>query len=161
MTVLSPCRRCARKGDCERLADLRKSLRGAGITKANVRCGIPKADFPVGQPVVVRCFTLDYGEFADSGYRRVNVARHGVVRSHRAGKFRVLLNVGEEVGAPGEDDMPISIVTAYHDQLALVEEQEAPVKLCDCGLTEDRCGELAYRPHLRSGPWQCWSERIA
>lgn len=161
MTVLSPCRRCARKDTCERLADLREKLRGAGITKGNVRCGIPKVDFPVGQPVAVRTFTMEAADKFDPERpedQQVAVSRIGVVQRHRAGRFLVLLNVGQEVG---HEDRPISIIGVHHDQLSLVDGREVPVDLCPCGLTEDRCEDKALRPQLRAGPWQCWQERLA
>lgn len=160
MTSLSPCRRCARKDACERLSDLRKKLRGAGITKANVRCAIPKADFPIGQPVAVRTFTMEpahkfHPERPED--QQVAVSRIGVIQRHRAGRFLILLDVGQEVG---HADRPLSILGAHHDQLSLVEGREAPVDLCPCGLTEDRCEDKALRPQLRTGPWSCWQERI-
>lgn len=157
MTSLSPCRRCARRGACDRLADLRQTLRGTGITKANVKCAMPKVDFPIGQPVAVRCFTIeDSDRFNPEAPDEVKVAvsRLGVVMSHATGKFRVLLNVGEEVG-PG--DRPLAIVGAYHDQLSLVEGREMPVDLCACGLTEDRCRDPKKRPLMKGGDaWSCY-----
>lgn len=163
MTVLHPCHRCAHKSDCDRLSDLRARLRGAGITKGNVKCAIPQTDFPVGQPVSVRCFTLAWGEYGDDGYRRVPATRLGVVQRYQGGRFTVLLDVGQEVGEPdigepGSDARPIAIVRAYHDQLSLVEGLEAPVELCDCGLTRDRCKDPAKLPRLKSGAWQCWAK---
>lgn len=158
MTVLSPCRRCARKGTCERLADLRKSLRGSGVTKASVKCGIPATDFPVGQPVAVRCFDLDYGGHNSEDFCRVNVTREGVVMNYRAGKFRVLLNVGQEVGAP--EDGTIAILGVYPDQLSRIEGKDTPVELCGCGLTQDRCEDRTKLPRIRDGDWQCWEDRV-
>jgi|JI6StandDraft_1071083.scaffolds.fasta_scaffold183376_3 hypothetical protein len=145
MTVLFPCHRCARKGDCEKRAGLREKLRGAAVTKANVKCAIPKADFPIGAPVAVRTFTIE-------DERKTGISCRGVVMRHRAGRFLILLNVGEEVGL---EDRPISIIGAHHDQLSLVEGQEAPVELCECGLTDDRCKDKALRPQFRNGPWSC------
>lgn len=159
--MLFPCRRCARSETCERRADLRTKLRGSGITKANVKCAIPKVDFPIGQPVAVRTFTMEpAGRFHPERPedQQVAVSRSGVVQRHRAGRFLVLLNVGQEVG---HEDRPISIIGAHHDQLSLVEGRGIPVDLCPCGLTDDRCEDKTLRPQLRGGPWSCWQERLA
>ena len=133
-------------------------MRGTGITKANVRCGVPKADFPIGQPVAVRTFTVETEEADFPEHRQTFVSRIGVVQRHRAGRFLVLLNVGQEVG---HEDRPISIIGAHHDQLSLVEGRGIPVDLCPCGLTDDRCEDKTLRPQLRGGPWSCWQERLA
>lgn len=161
MTTFSPCRRCARRDDCGRLADLRKAMRGTGITKANVKCDIPKADFPVGTPVMVRCFTIVDGigwhpDYPEEG--KVAVDRPGVVRAHKGGKFVALLDVGSEVGRP--DDQSISIVGVYHDQLSRAEGRD-PVALCACGLTADRCGDVSKHPRLLNGnEWNCWGKGL-
>lgn len=154
MTAFSPCRRCAHRSDCGRLAGLRQTLRSTSITSAGVKCGIPAADFPPGTRVDVAIFTLAFGEDADDGYCRHKTVRTGTVRTWRGMKCGVLLDVGQEVGGPDEGDVKHAIVRVYHDQItARTEERRS---LCACGLTADRCADPAKQPKIKGADWGCY-----
>ena len=155
MTHLWPCRRCHRRDTCERRAELLGKLRGAGITKANVRCAIPQSDFPPGSTVDVLAFEIDVGSDGDE-FAKLETVRRGIVRSWRLGKASVVLNPGQEIIGPHHDEgCGISYLKVESDRMTRI---DVPiVELCRCGISTERCEE-GQRPMVRNGKWHCADE---
>lgn len=150
MTALRPCRRCHRRETCPVRADTLKSLRGLSITLANLRCGIPKEDFPIGSTVSVKAFEIVENDREDQV--KVDVFKIGVVRSWRNNKANVVLNAGQEIEKI-YDGGKIGYLSVETDRLTRV---DAPiVELCGCGIAQERCENSDYPP-VRNGEWNCW-----
>ena len=151
MTVFHPCFHCHRKAECPIKAQAAKALRGFNITKANIRCGIPKQDFPPGTTVEVRTFVLaDIGDFEPT-YKKEPAWRRGVIARWKGSKATVALNKDQEIEQPS--DSAIGYLSVTPDRLGRV---DVPlVELCHCGLTQERCQDGDY-PSVRNGEFQCW-----
>ncbi len=159
MVSLTPCRRCHRRADCaikQKHVDL---LRGSAITKANVRCVIPEADFPPGTPVLVKAFEMQHDGYLDEGgedYIKVKVERAGIVTGwkKKGKKATVVLDVGAEIRpASKNQDECIAHLHAEPDRLTRTGD---PVDMCECGgLPKARCASRQF-PYLRGGSdWTC------
>lgn len=151
MTSLFPCRRCHRRGDCPIETEARTRLRGSKITSAKIKCAIPQQDFPVGSVVSVQAFEID-----PEYYNNSVIKRRGVVTRWLAGRATVILDKDQEIQKPDGDGAIGYLKNVESDRLALT---GAPtLKLCDCGLSYDRCGERDF-PSIRQGEWDCFSEK--
>lgn len=153
MTVLHPCLRCHRKDDCEIKQNTLKQIRGAGVTKAKLRCKIPEQDFPLGSVVSVQAFEIREtarGDFDDLA--KVRVDRVGVVRSWRDGKACVVLNKDQEIQKLYDENDRIGFLHVTSDRLTRI--SDAFVDLCKCGLPESRCQD-GDMPSVRGGAWFC------
>lgn len=152
MTVLHPCLHCHRKSDCQIKIDTLAGLKGLRISKANLRCKIPRQDFPIGASVTVQAFELfDCGYSDAESYRKSAITRRGVVSAWKGNKATVVLDKDEEIETP---DGNIAHLHAEPDRLARI---DAPlVEMCSCGgLSKARC-EANDHPSLRNdGAWYC------
>ncbi len=155
MTSLSPCRRCHRRADCEIRERTLASLRGLGITKANLRCAIPEHDFPVGSHVRVQAFELVEGGYWDEGWRRNDIVRLGTVTGWHGKKATVCLDMGQEIALPeAEGRPPIFFLHAEPDRLTL--SDDTVVALCRCGsLPKSRCEAGEFPADRHGNPWGC------
>lgn len=158
MTSLTPCRRCHRRETCQKRADTLASLRGLGITRANVRCTIPEEDFPVGTAVTVKAFELTFGGWHDDGWRKSDTVRRGTVVGWSDKKATVVLDQDQEIAIP-DRETPISYLRAEPDRLTAI--PDAPkADLCECGnLTKDRCEAKDFPMRRDGSDWFC--QRIA
>lgn len=151
MAVLTPCRQCHRRDDCEVKARTQKALRGLAITKATVKCAIPASDFPPGSVVDVRAFQIVESDRYEHEYRKEAVIRRGVVSKWRENKATVILDPGQEIEKTDGDK--IAFLKLPSDRLTQSGEQR--VELCPCGLSRARCDAATF-PHLPKGAeWFC------
>lgn len=159
MTTFWPCRRCNHRETCLRLKDMRKQLRGAGITKANVKCSVPASDFPPGATVDVQAFEMTEGggTYDSYGLEKTAIVRRGVVREWTRGYAAVVLNADQEIRKFDSTDSIGYLKKVEPDRLTRVDVPIA--KLCSCGLTAERC-ENGDHPSIRDGKWAC-AERLA
>lgn len=148
MTVLQPCLHCHRSADCETKRSTLARLRGLSITKANVRCRVPKEDFPEGSVVDVKAFEIDT-EYSN----KFHVVKRGVIARWRSGKVSIVLDKTQEIETP--DGHNIGYLHVTTDRLTKVEG--ATRELCKCGLTQERCENRDY-PSIRTGEWSCFEQ---
>lgn len=151
MTLLHPCLHCHRKADCPIKAATSAKLRGLNITKATLRCAIPKEDFPVGAVVDVAAFEIL--EDGDGNTGKSSIVRRGVISSWHKGKATVVLYRDQEIAVA--DENAIGYLKVATDRLSRV---DAPiVELCTCGLDVKRCDNSDY-PSIRTGDWSCFAD---
>lgn len=152
MAVLAPCLHCHRRADCAIKADTLKRIRGAGITKATLKCKIPQEDFPPGATVDVKTFRMeeyDYG-YAGDGLRKTSVIVRGVVMKWRDRKAVVAIDKAQEIETLaghklGIIKVPPDVLTRIGDDVA---------ELCACGFTVDRCVDRDL-PSMADRVWNC------
>jgi hypothetical protein len=146
MTVLQPCFHCHRAADCETKRSTLARLRGLAITKASVRCRIPKDDFPSGTVVDVKAFEIE-PEFSN----KFEVVKRGVVSRWHNGKVSVVLDKAQEIEV--FESHKIGYLHVTTDRLTKIGDDVR--ELCKCGLTQERCENRDY-PSTRTGQWECF-----
>lgn len=147
MTILHPCHNCHRKTDCGIRAKTLASIKGLGLTKANLKCRIPEEDFPPGSVVNVSAFEID-----EDDDNKTPITRRGIVRSWRERKAVVVLDKDQEIEKPYNGGN-IGYLKVTSDRLATT--GMPPVNLCACGLSEERCIDNDY-PSTRDGKFSCY-----
>lgn len=152
MVSLNPCRRCHRRGDCQKRTATLATLKGTGITKANLKCSIPAEDFPVGAAVTVKAFELVESGSWEPTYDQVECVRQGVVSNWRSGKATVALDDGQEITQPHK--LPIYFLHAEPDRLTRIGGDL--VAMCQCGrLPAARCDAGQFPKREAGAEWWC------